>query len=114
MQYKQELVGYRSTYRKIKSRLVARVGNEWTVGTRLPTIQMIARQLKAGQRNTHRAVRELVAEGVLASAPRRGTFVISTKPATLALPTNNQGGGVVGKCAGKTVRIMFPGPDKPD
>jgi DNA-binding transcriptional regulator YhcF (GntR family) len=65
--------------KQIKSLLSQRLGKQWTAGMRLPPIRQLARQLKAGQRNTHRAVQELVVDGLLTSAPRRGTFVARTK-----------------------------------
>jgi DNA-binding LacI/PurR family transcriptional regulator len=73
------------TYQQIKSMLRARVGTQWAAGTRLPPIRSLATQLKAGQRNTHRAVQELVAEGVLTSSPRRGTFIAPAKRVYLPL-----------------------------
>lgn len=62
-------------YRLIKRKICTRLGREWQPGSRLPTIEELARQLGTGHRNTHRAVRELVSEGLLLSVPRRGTFV---------------------------------------
>lgn len=43
-------------------------------GARLPPIRDLARRLDLGQNNTQRAIRQLVEEGWLESAPRRGTF----------------------------------------
>jgi DNA-binding LacI/PurR family transcriptional regulator len=46
------------------------------VGSRLPPIPDLARQLKTGQTYTYRAVRDLVSQGILVSSPRRGTFLV--------------------------------------
>ncbi len=73
------------TYQQIKSMLRSRMGTQWPAGTRLPTIRSLAMQLKAGQRNTHRAVQELVSEGLLTSSPRRGTFIPPAKRVYLPL-----------------------------
>jgi len=56
--------------------LKARLGRQWTVGNRLPPVKQLARQLGTGQSNTHLAVRQLAAEGLLESRPRLGTFVV--------------------------------------
>lgn len=60
----------------IHSKLRMRLGTQWQVGDRLPTIRDLARELGVGQSNTHEAVRELVADGLLQSRQRAGTFVI--------------------------------------
>ncbi len=73
------------TYQQIKSMLLSRMGTHWPAGSRLPPIRSLALQLKAGQRNTHRAVQELVAEGLLTSSPRRGTFIAPAKRVYLPL-----------------------------
>jgi DNA-binding transcriptional regulator YhcF (GntR family) len=62
-------------YQEIKLQLAARLGREWKAGHRLPPISELAQMLGSGQVNTHRAVRELAAEGLLISRPRMGTIV---------------------------------------
>jgi DNA-binding LacI/PurR family transcriptional regulator/DNA-binding transcriptional regulator YhcF (GntR family) len=62
-------------YRKIKRHLGFRLGEQWPAGMRLPPISELARELGAGQRNTHRAVQELVEDGFLISRPGLGTLV---------------------------------------
>jgi DNA-binding LacI/PurR family transcriptional regulator len=62
-------------HEEIKRRVLDGLGSRWPVGTRLPPIVDLARVLKAGQRSTVRAVRELADEGYLQSRRRRGTFV---------------------------------------
>jgi DNA-binding LacI/PurR family transcriptional regulator len=47
----------------------------WAVGTRLPPIPALARQLGIGQRSVHAAVQELVSDGVLMSRQRVGTYL---------------------------------------
>lgn len=64
-------------HEEIKNALRERMEAEWPPGTRLPPIKELARRMGVGQSSTHRAVKELVIEGVLASRPRRGTFVAS-------------------------------------
>jgi LacI family transcriptional regulator, repressor for deo operon, udp, cdd, tsx, nupC, and nupG len=63
-------------YRAIKTRLLAMIGTKWAVGTKIPPIKMLAAQIGAGQTNTHKAIKELVAEGLLASRAGQGTFVL--------------------------------------
>ncbi len=65
-------------YRTIKSRLLSMIGTQWAVGTRIPPIKTLATQIGAGQTNTHKAIKELVTEGLLASRAGQGTFVLDT------------------------------------
>ena len=90
------------THVRVKSHLLRRVEREWPVGTRLPPIADLARQMEAGQTSTHRAVRELVADGVLASRPGRGTFVTGPAPGSTARE---------GTLSGQSVRLLFNAPD---
>jgi len=62
-------------YQAIKHRLAQHIGSRWIAGSRLPPIAELARELGTGQRNTHRAVQELVRDGILFSRPGMGTFV---------------------------------------
>lgn len=78
-------------YEEIKRDLLDRIGRQWAAGDRLPPAPALARELGAGQRNTLRAMQELVREGYLQSRPGRGTFVTRRLPeeqgtATLAAP----------------------------
>jgi DNA-binding LacI/PurR family transcriptional regulator len=63
-------------YRAIKSRLLSMIGSIWPAGTKIPPIKILAAQIGAGQTNTHKAVKELVNEGLLASRPGQGTYVL--------------------------------------
>lgn len=56
----------------------AEIGRRWKAGERLPPIPKLAAHLRAGRHNTHRAVRALVAEGLLAARPKLGTVVRDT------------------------------------
>lgn len=67
----------------IKRLLQSRLGRQWRVGDRLPPVKELAKQLGTGQSNTHQAVRQLAAEGLLESRQRRGTFVVRT-PASVS------------------------------
>jgi len=62
---------------KIKQQLRARIGTAWRIGDRLPPINVLARQMNVGEKNAYRAVRALADEGLLASRPSQGTFVIN-------------------------------------
>ena len=73
-------------YHTIKLQLRRQLGRQWPVGTRLPPIKDLARQLKTGQTNTHRAVKELVREGLLVSRSGQGTFVTGQADPSQALP----------------------------
>jgi DNA-binding transcriptional regulator YhcF (GntR family) len=59
----------------IKQELARRLTSQWSPGERLPAVSQLARMLGTGQRNTHRALRELVDDGYLVSRPGQGTFV---------------------------------------
>jgi DNA-binding LacI/PurR family transcriptional regulator len=65
-------------YKVIRGRLLSELGQRWEIGERLPPIAKLAQELRAGQRNTHRAVRALVAEGVLSTRSGSGTYVLRT------------------------------------
>jgi len=68
----------------IKRALLARVGQEWKVGDRVPPIRELARLMAVSPNNVQLAVRELAQEGVLFSRKGLGLFVRalpSDKPA---------------------------------
>ncbi len=74
-------------HRDVKARLRCRIQEDWPAGTRLPSIAELALQFGVGLQTAHKAVRELVKEGVLVSRPRHGTFVLgNAKPMSGALP----------------------------
>lgn len=87
----------------IKRLLRARLGRQWRVGDRLPPVKELARQLGTGQSNTHQAVRQLAAEGLLESRQRRGTYVLRT-PQTSA--THTVGDAQRGRLAGRILTIF--------
>jgi DNA-binding LacI/PurR family transcriptional regulator/DNA-binding transcriptional regulator YhcF (GntR family) len=62
-------------YLVVKRSVRARIGVDWRVGERLPTVSDLAREMGVGHNSTHRAVRDLVAEGILLSRRKLGTFV---------------------------------------
>jgi len=99
-----EIIEQDRTYQRIKQRLRSRLGKQWRVGQRLPPIKQLAQQMKLGQNNTHRAVQDLVAEGLLISTPGRGTYV-SDAPGTpgVARPRHR---GANGLLVGKRIRIL--------
>lgn len=61
---------------QIKDEIRSRIGRRWKVGDRLPPINELAREMGVGEKNTYRAVKALSDEGLLASRPRHGTFVL--------------------------------------
>ncbi len=63
-----------------RRRLLARIGRHWRAGQRLPTVKSLASDLGVGLVNTHRAVRELVADGYLVAKPRIGIHVAEKLP----------------------------------
>jgi LacI family transcriptional regulator len=67
-------------YQQIKSRLLEHLGERWPKGSRLPPVPELAAELGTGKSNTHRALKELVREGILVARPGRGTFVCSDSP----------------------------------
>ena len=61
--------------------LKRRIGSEeFAVGTRLPSLRALSKSYGVAELTVHEAVKQLQRDGVLSSAPGRGTFV-STKPA---------------------------------
>lgn len=62
-------------HEEIVGRLRRKLASQWRTGKRLPPIKQLATELGVGQSNTHRAIKQLAAEGLLASRPGRGTFV---------------------------------------
>jgi LacI family transcriptional regulator len=87
------------TYIGIKLALQSRIGREWAVGDRLPTIRDLSRQMSASTTNMQAAVRALVQEGVLFSRKRLGLFV----RALPAPPADRRNGKPL---QGKTVGLM--------
>jgi DNA-binding LacI/PurR family transcriptional regulator len=84
-------------HEELRERLRGMIGHQWGKGERLPPIKQLAHVLGAGHVNTHRAVRQLVAEGLLVSRPRRGTVVSERGGQTARAP---------GPLRGKTVAIL--------
>lgn len=99
-------------YQAIKHRLARHIGTRWRAGSRMPPIDELARELGTGQRNTHRAVRELVRDGILVSRPGMGTFVSGAfEPSQL--PSSDANGAFdlqvaqpVGHLASKRVELV--------
>jgi DNA-binding LacI/PurR family transcriptional regulator/DNA-binding transcriptional regulator YhcF (GntR family) len=96
---------------QIKRQLGRRLGDEWSAGERLPRLDELARMIGAGQRNTHRALRELVDEGFLVARPGVGTFVASDlKPDTVRARFGDQPRGrmlaAAQRLQGKRVALM--------
>jgi DNA-binding LacI/PurR family transcriptional regulator len=106
----------RTMHHQARKNLLERVRNDWPSGTRLPPIQQLAKDLRIGFNSTHRAVQQLVEEGVLSSRPRIGTFVADRSRGMLAMEkgrtenrTRSRPQGHL-PLAGKTVRCYFEGP----
>jgi len=72
------------THELVRDQLRRRVGTQWQMGERIPPIRQIARELGVGESSTFQAVRALVRAGVLASRPRRGTFVMAIPQTSVA------------------------------
>lgn len=62
-------------YQRIKEKLLSGLGTRWPEGSRLPPVPQLAAELNAGKSNTHRALKELVSEGLLVARPGRGTYI---------------------------------------
>lgn len=60
---------------QIQVRLLRRLQREWTAGSKLPSIRDLSEELGSGYVNTHKAVQDLVAGGLLRSKRRVGVFV---------------------------------------
>jgi len=65
-------------YEQLRTAIAAQVASgELPAGTRLPTVRALAADLGLAANTVARAYRELEADGVIATAGRRGTFVSS-------------------------------------
>lgn len=64
-----------NTESRIRRQVRAMLGRKYMPGERLPPIKTLARLLGTGQTNTQRAVKSLVAEGLLIARPSIGTIV---------------------------------------
>lgn len=89
-------------YQKIKRLLQRRIGRQWAAGKRLPPIKTLAGQLGCGQNNTHRAIKDLVAAGLLVSRPGRGTYVAQG----LSTPTDDRAPVQPLPLVGKRVAVL--------
>jgi len=94
-------------YVAVKRALRERIGSRWRVNDRLPPVAELARELGVGQNSAHRAVRELVAEGVLLTRRRLGTFV-------RRLPAEIRDTGTLARSLqGVTLAMAFHGANPP-
>lgn len=98
-----------AAHERVKQQVRELLAQRWAPGTRLPPIAALARQLGAGHNNTHRAVRELVAEGLLISRPGMGTAVPDVAAPTRSIiaadePAAPRSAGAV---RGKVVQIVY-------
>lgn len=91
-------------HRDVKDRLQARMAEEWPAGSRLPSIAELALQFGVGLQTAHKAVRELVDEGVLVSRPRHGTFVAQADVTSSDKKLPGQGGVLSGVVVGSDTR----------
>lgn len=95
-------------YLGVRRALVERIGRECKVGDRLPPISELARSMGVGQNNAQRAVRELVAEGILFSRRRLGLFVREL-PSDAAEQTHDAQTPLMGKLIGMaTAAVAVP------
>lgn len=69
---------------RIRRLLIDRLGSQWQIGMRLPPVKELARELRIGQSNTHKAIQDLVREGYLASRQRMGTYVTRVPASAMA------------------------------
>lgn len=68
-------------YERIKAHITNKVmSGEWPVGHRIPTEEALVEQFSVSRMTVHRAVRELVVEGLVNRQPGAGTFVTNERP----------------------------------
>lgn len=68
-------------YERIKGYITDRVmSGEWPVGHRIPTEEALVAQFGVSRMTVHRAVRELMSEGLVRRQPGAGTFVTNERP----------------------------------
>jgi len=78
-------------YQQAKAELLARINSQWAPGTRMPSIHELASELGIGQASVNKAVQELVAEGILVSRRRLGTYVLDqSRPGAMKSGTRGQ------------------------
>lgn len=75
-----------ATFRDVAAAIRADVeSGRWPAGERIPGIERLRAEYGCARETAHRAVKHLVAEGVLYSEGRRGTFVRERPPAPTVL-----------------------------
>lgn len=71
----------RERYREIADDLRRRIhAGEWPISSTIPGMVDLSGEYRAARGSVARAVRELEAEGLLLSTPRRGTIVLERRP----------------------------------
>lgn len=71
----------RPLYQQVKDYILTRIeSGEWGPDTRIPSENMLVRQLKVSRMTVNRALRELAAEGRLVRLQGVGTYVAPLKP----------------------------------
>jgi len=73
-------------YARLEEQIRDRIeSGEWPAGTRLPPERELGRAFGTSRVTTRKALNRLIAQGVLRSVPRRGTFVAKPKSNFVAL-----------------------------
>ena len=82
-----EIISHVKVYQNIKAELCERLSRNQIAGGRLPPIRKLAKELGVGQYSLHKAIKELVTQGLLCSKPKLGTF-INANPQDFLLEKN--------------------------
>lgn len=61
--------------RGVRQRIEQRLGRAWPAGGRLPSVRDLSGQLGVAPGTAHRAVKDMIADGILVARPRLGVFV---------------------------------------
>lgn len=92
-------------FAQIKQEIVARIASgELGPGARLPSLRQMTRESDVAYETLHRAVRDLVAQGVLETRRGRGTWVARSRPDERA-----SGVGAVGLVANQSFETLTSG-----
>ncbi len=87
--------------------LARRLGNEYSSGSKLPPLRELSTQLGVAKATAHEAVKALVADGLLVSQPRQGTFVAEAlNAANLSYRRGHTPEAARGLLAGKRITLV--------
>lgn len=91
----------------VRNRLSLGLGRVWPAGSRLPSVRDLAHELGVAPGTAHRAIHDLVSEGLLIARPRQGIFVSESLEQLAGRTARTDGGTAATDLAGKTIDIVY-------